>query len=125
MKKMQNSQRIRSFLFGKISRGDIEDGIITKIKRVPKRTGICRLILSVERTTFKNKENAAIWDFCSFNYEFGSIYKKEERGNFRLLEEWRISDYQYDVLREIYPEGFDPVKLKRTDVQEVDQSNFF
>jgi len=120
---MLNSQRIRSFLFDKISRGNREDGIITKIKREPKRTGICRLILSVERTTFRDKENASIWDFCSFDYEFGYIYKKEG-GNFRLLEKWRISDYQYDVFRELFPEDFDPGKWKRTDVQEVDQIKF-
>ena len=121
---MLNSERIDHFLFREESQSDTENGIIRNIQREPKRTSKCRLILSVERTTFQNKENAAKWDYCSFNFRNGFIYKKE--GNeLKFLERWKLTDYQFTILMEFYHNVIDPEfntpNWKRTDIREIIQ----
>ena len=80
------------------------------IERTPERTEKCRLILSVERMSFNNKANAAIWDSFTFENGHCNIYIENTK-----IEKLLISDYQSSILEE--NAQLLNLRIKRKDLQ--------
>jgi len=67
---------------------------LPKLERESTRTEKCRLVASVERNEFKQRDNAVQWRFCKFVGEKGIIFRENQT----QLGEFEATSFQKKIL---------------------------
>jgi len=78
-------------------RGEINEWVklfLPKLERESTRTEKCRLVASVERSEFEDKNNSIFWRFCKFVGKKGIIFDEDQK----RLEEFEATSFQKKIL---------------------------
>ena len=70
-------------------------GFLTKLTRNSTRTQKCRLISSLERTTFGRDSDAVYWEYVQFGENVAEIFRK----NNDSLEKIKLTEFQKIILK--------------------------